>query len=44
MGGVGDSSDGKSSASQAVDAGSNPSGGLTCVTQCMNERGKDYQL
>ncbi len=35
---------GKSSASQVGDPGLNPGGGLTRVTQCMNERGKDYQL
>ncbi len=39
-----DSSVGKSSACQFGDPGSNPSGGLTQVTQCMNERGRDYQL
>ncbi len=39
-----DSSVGKSSASHAGDLGSNPSGGLTQVTQCMNERERDYQL
>ncbi len=38
--GEGDSSVGKF-ASQAWDPGSNPSGGLTQVTQCMNERGRD---
>ncbi len=31
-----DSSIGKSSASQSGDPGSNPSGGLTQVTQCIN--------
>ncbi len=36
-----DSSVGKSSVSQAGDPGSNPSGGLTRVTQCMNEMGRD---
>ncbi len=39
-----DSSVGKSSASQAGDPGSNPSGDLTQVIQCMNERGRDNQL
>ncbi len=39
-----DSSVGKLSASQAGDPGSNLGGGLTWVTQCMNERGRDYQL
>ncbi len=48
-----DSSVGKSSASQSVELGSasqsgdltsNPGEGLTQVTQCMNERGRDYQL
>ncbi len=39
-----DSSVGKSSPSQAGDLGSNHDGGLTRVTQCMNERGRDYQL
>ncbi len=43
-GGRRDSSDGKSSASQAGDPGLNPGGGLTQVTQCMNERGRYYQL
>ncbi len=37
-----DSSVGKSSASQSGDSCSNPSGGMTRVTQCMNERGRDY--
>ncbi len=36
-----DSSVSKSSASQPGDSGSNPSGSLTQVTQCMNERGRD---
>ncbi len=40
-GGGMDSSVGKSSASQSGDPGSNPSEGLTQVTQCMNERGRD---
>ncbi len=44
LGGGGDSSVGKSSASQTGDPGSNHGGGLTWVTQCMNERGRDYQL
>ncbi len=39
-----DSSVGKSSASQSGDPGSNPSGGLTWVTQFMNERGGECQL
>ncbi len=39
-----DSSVGKLSASQSGTPGSNPGGGLTWVTQCMNERGRDYQL
>ncbi len=39
-----DSSVGKSSASQSGDPGSNPGGGLTRITQCMNERGRDCQL
>ncbi len=43
-GGWRDSSVGKSSTSQAGDPGLNPSGGLTRVTQCMNEMGRDYQL
>ncbi len=34
------SSVGKSSTSQSGDPGSNPNGGLTQITQCMNERGK----
>ncbi len=34
----------KLSTSQAGDPGSNPGGELTWVTQCMNERGRDYQL
>ncbi len=32
------------STSQAGDPGSNPGGCLTRVTQCMNERGRNYQL
>ncbi len=43
VGGEGDSSVGESS-SQAGDLGSNPSGGLTQVIQCMIERGRDYKL
>ncbi len=39
-----DSSVGKSSTSQAGDQGSNPDEGLNWVTQCMNERGRNYQL
>ncbi len=39
-----DSSVGKSSAPPAGDPGSNPGGSLTRVTQCMNERGRDYKL
>ncbi len=39
-----DISVGKSSASEAGDPGLNPGGGLTQVTQCFNERGRDYQL
>ncbi len=39
-----DSSVGKSSASQTGDPGSNLGRGLTRVTKCMNERGRDYQL
>ncbi len=39
-----DSSVGKSSASHAGDLVSNSGGGLTWVTQCMYERGRDYQL
>ncbi len=39
-----DSSVGKLSASHAGDLSSNPGGGLTGVTQCMYERGRDYQL
>ncbi len=38
-----DSTGSKSSTSQAGDPGLNPGGGLTQVTQCMNERGRDYQ-
>ncbi len=37
-----DSTVGKSSASHAGDPGSNPGGSLTQVTQCMNERERDY--
>ncbi len=43
-GGGRDSSVGKSSASQAWGPGLNPSGGLSRVTQCMDERGRDHQL
>ncbi len=39
-----DSSVGKSFTSQAGDPGSNPGGDLTWVTQCMDERGREYQL
>ncbi len=39
-----DSSVGKLSASQAGDLVLNPGGGLTQVTQCMNERRRDSQL
>ncbi len=42
--GARDSSVGKSATSQAGEPGSNPGGVLTRVTQCMNERGRDYQL
>ncbi len=35
---------GKSSTSYARDPVSNPSRGLTQVTQCMYGRGRDYQL
>ncbi len=42
--GGGDKSVGKSSASQSGEPGSNPGGGLTWVTQCMNEKGRDCQL
>ncbi len=39
-----DSSVGKWAASQSWNPGLNPGGGLTRVIQCMNERGRDYQL
>ncbi len=39
-----DSSVGKSSSSQDGDPLSYPSGGLTQITKCMNESGRDYQL
>ncbi len=43
LGGM-DTSGSKLSASHAGDLGSNPVRGLTQVTQCMNERGRDYLL
>ncbi len=43
-GGERDSSVGKLSASQSGDVGLNTGGGLTRVTQCMNKRGRDFQL
>ncbi len=43
-GGGRDSSVGKSSTYQSRDLGLNPGGGLTRVTQCMNERRRDCQL